>query len=150
MFADSGPTARALLVLAALQSARQLTAAQLAERLGVSERAARRSVSTLREAGIPVESVRGRRGGFRLGRGLRLPPLMFSATEALGLVMAVLDGHHAADDPGEPVGAALGKLIAALPASVGAQASLMRAHARAAPDRVAIRPDPAITADVSD
>jgi predicted DNA-binding transcriptional regulator YafY len=35
-------------------------------------------------------------GGYRIGRGIRLPPLMFSAAEALGLVMAVLDGSYAA------------------------------------------------------
>ena len=56
------------------------------------------AVAGLREAGIPVESERGPYGGYRLGRGLRLPPLVFSSTEALGLVMAVLDGHHAAAD----------------------------------------------------
>ena len=39
----------------------------------------------------------------KLGRGVRLPPLMFSAAEALGLVMAVLDGHHDAGDPTDPV-----------------------------------------------
>ena len=47
--------------------------------------------------------------------GLRLPPLVFSSTEALGLVMAVLDGHHQAGDPADPVGSALGKIIRALP-----------------------------------
>ena len=68
------------------------------------DRAARRYVAILREAGIPVESVRGPHGGYRLGRGLRLPPLVFSAAEALGLVMAVLDGRNAAADSADPVG----------------------------------------------
>ena len=56
-----------------------ITADRLADKLGVSERAARRYVAILREAGIPIESVRGPYGGYRVGRGLRLPPLMFSA-----------------------------------------------------------------------
>ena len=64
---------------------------------------------------MPVHSVRGPYGGYRLGSGVRPPPVMFSATEALGLVMAVLDGHHDAGDETEPVGAALGKVVRALP-----------------------------------
>ncbi|MDF3145792.1 HTH domain-containing protein, partial [Streptomyces sp. T21Q-yed] len=103
---DESPTARALLLLELLQNNPGITADRLAGRLGVSERAARRHVGILREAGIPVESTRGPYGGYRLGRGLRLPPLMFTPTEALGLVMAVLDGHHDAADPSGPVGSA--------------------------------------------
>ncbi len=83
------PTARALRVLELLQAQPGITAAQLAAQLDVTERAARRYVAILREADIPVESTRGPYGGYRLGRGIRLPPLVFTATEALGLVMAV-------------------------------------------------------------
>jgi len=104
MNSESSPTARALLALELVQSSPGITANRPADTLGVSERAARRYVAILREAGIPIESVRGRYGGYRAGRGLRLPPLMFSAAEALGLVMAVLDGHHDASDPTDPVG----------------------------------------------
>jgi len=112
----------------------------------VSERAARRYVGVLREAGIPIESIRGPYGGYRVGRGLRLPPLMFSAAEALGLVMAVLDGHHHASDPTDPVGSALGKIVRALPEPVAAQAEAVRRTTAPAPDRAAARPDPATTA----
>src|SRR6266849_4165307 len=100
---DASPTARALLALELVQGSPGITADGLADKLGVSERAARRYVGILREAGIPIESVRGPYGGYRVGRGLRLPPLMFSGAEALGLVMAVLDGHHDASDPADPV-----------------------------------------------
>lgn len=146
MFPDAGPTARALLALELIRARPGITASELAGRLDVSERAARRTVSTLRAAGVPVDSVHGPHGGYWLTRGLRLPPLVFTATEALGLVMAVLDGSHDADDPDQPVGAALGKLIDALPETVGRQAALMRAHAAPAPSRVAAPPDPAMTA----
>jgi predicted DNA-binding transcriptional regulator YafY len=134
------PTGRALRALELLQAQPGITAAQLAAQLGVTERAARRYVAILREADIPVESARGPYGGYRAGRGLRLPPLMFSAAEALGLVMAVLDGSHAAADADDPVSAALGKIIRALPENIGRQAATMRRHASAAPDRGAIRP----------
>jgi len=142
---DASPTARALLALELVQGSPGITADGLGDKLGVSERAARRYVGVLREAGIPIESVRGPFGGYRLGRGLRLPPLMFSATEALGLVMAVLDGHHDASDPTDPVGSALGKIVRALPEPVAAQAEAVRRTTAPAPDRAAARPDPGTT-----
>ena len=142
---DTSPTARALLALELVQGSPGITADRLADKLGVSERAARRYVGILREAGIPIESVRGPYGGYRVGRSLRLPPLMFSAAEALGLVMAVLDGHHDASDPTDPVGSALGKIMRALPGPVAAQAEAVRRTTAPAPDRAAARPDPGTT-----
>jgi predicted DNA-binding transcriptional regulator YafY len=143
---STSPTARALLALEIVQARPGITADELAGRLDVTDRAARRYVAILRESGIPIESTRGRYGGYRVGRGLRLAPMMFSASEALGLVMAVLDGHHPADDPDDPVGAAVGKLLAALPERVGAHAAAVRRHAHAVPDRRAARPDLDVTA----
>ncbi len=142
---DASPTARALLMLELLQGSPGITADRLADKLGVSERAVRRYVGILREAGIPVDSVRGPYGGYHIGRGIRLPPLVFSGTEALRLVMAVLDGHHDASDPADPVGSALGKILRALPAPIAAQAEAVRRTAAPAPDRAAARPDPATT-----
>ena len=142
---DESPTARALLALELVQDSPGIAAERLADMLGVSERAARRYVAILREAGIPIESVRGPYGGYRLGRGARLPPLMFSAAEALGLVMAVLDGHHDASDPTDPVGSALGKIVRALPEPVAAQVEAVRRTTAPAPDRAAARPDPGTT-----
>jgi predicted DNA-binding transcriptional regulator YafY len=140
MKADLSPVSRALRTLELLQDRPGITGGQLAKQLKVTERAARRYVAMLREADIPVESVRGRYGGYRVGRGARLPPLVFTAAEALGLVMAVLDGSHAAADDDDPVGAALGKIIRVLPEAVGRPAATMRRHACAVPDRWAARP----------
>jgi predicted DNA-binding transcriptional regulator YafY len=137
---DESPTARVLLVLELIQNRPGVTADRLADRLGVSERAARRYVAILREAGIPVESTRGPHGGYRVGRGLRLPPLMFTPTEALGLVMAVLDGNRVDD----PVGTALGKLMRVLPEPIANTAETMwKVSAR---DPEGHTPDPEITA----
>ncbi len=122
-----------------------MTADELGRRLGVTERAARRYVEILREAGIPVESARGPHGGYRLGRGARLPPVVFTEAEALGLVMAVLDGQPEAISTDDVIGAALTKVIQALPAGIGRQAAALRAHASAALDRHSARPDPAVT-----
>lgn len=142
---DASPTARALLALELIQRNSGITADRLADKLGVTARAARRYAGILREAGIPIESVRGPYGGYRVGRGLRLPPLVFRGSEALGLVMAVLDGHHHAGDPTDPVGSAIGKLVRALPEAVAAQAEAVRRTTSAAPDRAAARPDPDTT-----
>ena len=138
---DASPTARALLALELIQGSPGITAARLGERLGVSDRAARRYVAVLREAGVPIESERGRYGGYRVGRGHRLPPLMFTNTEALALVMAVIEGDHAAGDLTAPAGSALGKIIRALPATVAEPADAVRrvsatrrAHQDTSPD----------------
>jgi predicted DNA-binding transcriptional regulator YafY len=112
------PAARALLALEVIQNNPGITAQRLGERLGVTERAARRYVAILREADLPIESVTGPYGGYRVGRGLRLPPLMFTAAEAMGLVMAVLEGHRNAADPVDLVGAALAKILRVLPERV--------------------------------
>ncbi|HEX6345823.1 helix-turn-helix transcriptional regulator [Umezawaea sp.] len=140
MSSDISPTARALRALEVLRNRPGATAEDLAACLGVTERAARRYVGILREAGIPVESTRGPHGGYRLGRGTRLPPVVFTEPEALGLVMAVLDSGPAADDL---VRSALGKVVRALPEDVGRRAAALREHASAVPDRQAAHPDPA-------
>lgn len=141
---DQNPTARALTALELIQASPGISADRIADRLGVSPRAARRYVATLREADIPIVSTRGPYGGYRVGRGLRPPPLVFTASEALALVMAVLDGHHEADDPTQPVGTALGKIVRSLPESVAAPVRAVREVAAPAPDRAAARPDPTI------
>lgn len=141
-----GPAVNVLRTLELVQTHPGITATDLAIRLEVSDRAVRRYVTVLRDAGVAVDASRGRHGGYRLGGSLKPPPLVFTASEALGLVMAVLDGHHAAADPGDPVGSALGKLIASLPHRTGRQAAMVRELARAAPDRTAARPDAEVTA----
>ncbi|MFE6365764.1 helix-turn-helix transcriptional regulator [Streptomyces sp. NPDC057806] len=145
---DLSPTARALRALEILQTRPGTTAGELALRLDVTERAARRYVGILREAGIPVESARGPHGGYRLGRGTRLPPVHFTQAEALGLVMAVLSGQPSEAGAEDLVGTALGKVVKALPESVGHHAALLREYASAAPDPYSARPDPAVTSEL--
>ena len=144
---ELSPTGRALLVLELIQANPGITAERLADRLGVTDRAARRYVRILRDTGIPIESTPGRYGGYRAGRGLRLPPLMFTASEALGLVMSVLESHGpaGADDP---VGSAVGKIMRVLPESVAHPVeAVLRVRARSL-DAAADRPSPDTTAAV--
>ncbi len=84
------PTGRVLTVFGMLQSRRKVTGSEIAGRLEVSPRTARRYVEALREIGVPVEGERGRGGAYSLRPGFRLPPMMFNDEEALGLALALL------------------------------------------------------------
>lgn len=84
------PTARVLTLLELLQGGGTRTIADLAHRLAVDERTVRRYVEHLRELGIPVDSVRGRYGGYRLARHSRMPPLMLGDEEALAVIWGLL------------------------------------------------------------
>src|SRR4051794_9448663 len=123
---DLSPTARALRALELISNRPGITAERLGRSLGVTERAARRYVAILREADLPIESMTGPHGGYRVGRGLHLPPMTFTAAEAMGLVMATLEGHRGAADPTDIVGGALAKILRALPRRVGDQARGVR------------------------
>ncbi|HEV7654539.1 MAG TPA: WYL domain-containing protein [Mycobacteriales bacterium] len=143
---DLNPTARALLALESIQAKPGITGDELAGRLGVSDRAARRYVGILRDAGMPVESVTGPYGGYRIGRGARVPPLMFSTNEALGLVMAVLQGWHGSVDSDHPAATALAKIVRVLPSTAAGPADAMRRVLAQNPGDAAASPDPGLTA----
>ncbi len=89
------PTARVLTLLELLQSGGIRTVAELADRLDVDERTVRRYVGHLIDLDVPVESVRGRYGGYRLASGYRMPPLMLSDDEALAVLLGLLAGRRA-------------------------------------------------------
>lgn len=84
------PTARVLALLEILQNGGTRTIGDLAERLGVDERTVRRYVAHLLDLDVPVESVRGRYGGYRLASGYRLPPLMLTDDEAVALLVGLV------------------------------------------------------------
>ncbi|MFJ4623994.1 helix-turn-helix transcriptional regulator [Streptomyces sp. NPDC088812] len=87
-------TGRVLTLLELLQSGGTRTVAELAERLGVDGRTVRRYVNQLIDLDVPVESVRGRYGGYRLASGWRLPPLMLSDDEALVVLLGLIAGRR--------------------------------------------------------
>lgn len=91
----SRPTGRVLTLLELLQSGGTRTVAELADRLGVEGRTVRRYVDQLVDLDVPVESVRGRYGGYRLAPGHRLPPLMLSDDEALAVLLGLIAGRRA-------------------------------------------------------
>jgi predicted DNA-binding transcriptional regulator YafY len=86
----SRPTARVLALLERLQTGGTHPVGALAAELGVDDRTVRRYVDHLLDLDVPVESVRGRYGGYRVAPGYRLPPLMFTDDEAVAVVLALL------------------------------------------------------------
>ncbi|WP_027942148.1 helix-turn-helix transcriptional regulator [Amycolatopsis taiwanensis] len=80
---------RALTLLSLLAARRDWACAELAARLGVSTRTVRRDINTLRELGYPVEVAKGPDGGYRLGAGSTLPPLLFDDDQAVAVALAL-------------------------------------------------------------
>jgi predicted DNA-binding transcriptional regulator YafY len=78
-----------LALLELLQAGGTRTAAELAARLDVDQRTVRRYVEHLLELEVPVETVRGRHGGYRIAAGSRLPPLMLTDDEAVAAVLGL-------------------------------------------------------------
>ena len=86
---SSSTSGRLLALLSLLQASRHWPAVVLAERLEVSERTVRRDAERLRELGYAIEATRGRHGGYRLGTGAHLPPLMLDDEQAVALAIAL-------------------------------------------------------------
>jgi predicted DNA-binding transcriptional regulator YafY len=82
-------SARLLRLLSLLQSRRDWPGAELAQRLGVTTRTVRRDVDRLRDLGYPVESATGTTGGYRLGVGAALPPLLLDDDEAVAVAVGL-------------------------------------------------------------
>jgi len=84
-----GTSARLLKLLSLLQSRRSWTGPELAERLEVGTRTVRRDVERLRSLGYPVHAAPGVVGGYRLGAGAALPPLLLDDEEAVAVAVGL-------------------------------------------------------------
>src|ERR1700712_281713 len=82
-------SARLLRLLSLLQTPRDWTGSELAEKLGVSGRTIRTDVDRLRSLGYPVHATRGAVGGYRLGAGGELPPLLLDDEEAVAVTIGL-------------------------------------------------------------
>ncbi|WP_021597097.1 helix-turn-helix transcriptional regulator [Actinomadura welshii] len=82
-------SARLLRLLSLLQTRADWTGAELAERLQVSVRTVRYDIGKLRDLGYPVHAVPGAAGGYRLGAGAALPPLLLDDEEAVAVAVSL-------------------------------------------------------------
>ncbi len=85
-------SARLLSLLSLLQMRREWTGRDLAERLEVGPRTVRRDVEKLRRLGYPVHAAPGVAGGYRLGAGAELPPLLLDDAEAVAVAVGLRIG----------------------------------------------------------
>lgn len=129
-------TERVLALLGLFQSRPVWTAAELALRLGVTDRTVRRDVDRLRELGYAIGSDRGHGGGYRLARGQVTPPLLLTDEEAVAVALALrMAGGAGLSGVEEPALRALVKLEHILPAGARARVERLGAALRAeAPD----------------
>ncbi len=85
-------SARLLALLSLLQMRREWTGTELAEQLEVGPRTVRRDIGKLRRLGYPVEAAPGVAGGYRLGAGAELPPLLLDDAEAVAVAVGLRIG----------------------------------------------------------
>jgi predicted DNA-binding transcriptional regulator YafY len=109
-------SARLLRLLSLLQAHREWSGADLAYRLGVTPRTVRRDVDRLRELGYPVNASPGTGGGYQLGAGAELPPLLLDDEEAVAVAVGLRTAAgHGVEGIGETSVRALAKLEQVLP-----------------------------------
>lgn len=109
-------SARLLQLLSLLQMRREWTGGELADRLQITTRTVRRDVDKLRELGYPVDASTGVNGGYRLGAGAEMPPLLLDDNEVLAVALglnAITTGSVA--DMAEASAGALAKLRQVMP-----------------------------------
>lgn len=77
---------RLIAIQTQLQTRRLLTAPMLAEKFGVSVRTIYRDIKALEQAGLPIMTEEGK--GYTLMDGYKIPPVMFTESEAQALIIA--------------------------------------------------------------
>ncbi|MER7986922.1 WYL domain-containing protein [Streptomyces noursei] len=140
-------TARLLRLLSLLQTRREWSGADLADRLEVTVRTVRRDVDRLRELGYPVDSARGHAGGYRLASGAALPPLLLDDDEAVAIAVALRTAAGGLTGIEETALRALAKLEQVLPRRLRGQVTAVQAAAAGIPwETRGARADPALLA----
>ncbi|MCT9933044.1 YafY family transcriptional regulator [Planotetraspora sp. A-T 1434] len=139
-------SARLLRLLSLLQARRDWPGAALAERLEVSERTVRRDVERLRDLGYPVHATRGTDGGYRLGAGAAMPPLLLDDEEAVAVAVGLRTAAGGTVAGIEETSVrALVKLEQVLPSRLRHRVNAVQAYTEPVPaDRPGPKVDPAV------
>lgn len=122
-------SARLLRLLSLLQAPRDWTGTELADRLEVSARTVRNDVERLRNLGYPVHASRGPVGGYRLGAGAALPPLLLDDEEAVAVALSLRTATSGAIAGVEETSLrALAKLEQVLPSRLRQRVNALQSH----------------------
>jgi predicted DNA-binding transcriptional regulator YafY len=135
-------SARLLRLLGLLQTQRDWTGPQLADRLQVTTRTIRNDVERLRSLGYPVPAAPGVAGGYRLGAGASLPPLLLDDEEAVAVAVGLRTGTGVSGIE-ETSLRALGKLEQVLPSRLRQQVNSLHCAMTSIPSS-----GPTVDADV--
>lgn len=142
------PTARLLSLLALLQTGSGRSGSEIAAKLGVSPRTVRHDIERLRDLGYPVDATRGSTGGYRLGAGGKLPPLLLDDEEAVAVTVGLRAAAGVAGIA-ESGSRALAKLEQVLPAHLRPTVDALRSSVDRAPENTDTdAPDPEVDAAV--
>ncbi|MEU7038584.1 YafY family protein [Streptomyces sp. NPDC046237] len=143
-------SARLLRLLSLLQAHREWSGADLAERLGVTTRTVRRDVDRLRELGYPVDASPGTGGGYQLGAGAELPPLLLDDDEAVAVAVGLRTAAgQGVEGIGEASVRALAKLEQVLPGRLRRRVSTLNAFTVPMLRTPATRVDPAVLTELA-
>ncbi len=134
-------SARLLALLSLLQARRDWPGLLLAQRLDVSPRTVRRDVDRLRELGYPIVASKGPDGGYRLGAGSQLPPLLFDDEQAVALAVALQVAATTGAGIEEAAARALNTVRQVMPARLRNRIDTLQVTAL---QRPATQPDPQV------
>jgi len=145
--------ARMLALLGLLQARSDWSGAELAQRLGVTDRTIRNDVDRLRGLGYPVDAVRGPGGRYRLGVGTKLPPLLLEEDEAVAVAIG-LRSATAVQGIEETSARALAKLEHVLPHRLRRRVKALKDAVSAGPENTGSNVedpevDPALLSEVA-
>ena len=145
-----GTSARLLRLLSLLQTPRDWTGAELADRLEVSARTIRNDIDRLRSLGYPVHATRGAIGGYRLEAGATLPPLLLEDDEAVAVAIGLRTATGGAVEGIEETSLrALTKLEQVLPPRLRSRVNTLQTYTQHVPGRRGPTVDPIVLTDLA-
>lgn len=118
-------SSRLLRLLSLLGARPSWPAMELATRLHVSTRTLRRDIESLRELGYPVLTVKGPDGGYQLGAGSKLPPLLLDDEQAVAVAVALQTAPSSVSGIDDAVARALSSIKNIMPAHLRAEVEAM-------------------------